>query len=92
MAWRRTTLAFVLTLALAGRGLLTADGGLLVGGVTVSVGALVWAAFLALAQRRMVTLARGEGARVGSRTVLLAAASVVVLASLAALLTLASAG
>ncbi|KAB8162262.1 hypothetical protein FH609_024220 [Streptomyces sp. 3MP-14] len=83
LAWRRTTLAFALALVLAGRGVVMADSGALVGALAVAGAALVWAGFLVLTQRRMVSLARSGDRRVGPGTVLLAAGSVLALAVLA---------
>lgn len=86
LAWRRTTLAFALTLVLAARGAVMADSGALVGGLAVAFAALVWAAFLVLAHRRMVSLA-GPGDRgLGPGTVLLAAGAVALSALLAGVL------
>ncbi|MDT0269799.1 hypothetical protein RM844_26290 [Streptomyces sp. DSM 44915] len=80
LAWRRTTLAFALALALAARGLLWADSGVAVAGGAVAAGALLGGGFLALAQRRMAALAADPRAELGAGTALLAAAVVALLA------------
>ncbi|ONK15410.1 DUF202 domain-containing protein [Streptomyces sp. MP131-18] len=56
LAWRRTTLSFALVVALAGRGVATAEGARGAGALLVATTALLWVAFLALAHHRIRTL------------------------------------
>ncbi|GAA3890463.1 DUF202 domain-containing protein [Streptomyces sedi] len=92
LSWRRTTLAFALTLGLAVRGLVMAGSGVLVGAWVVACGGLVWAGFLVLAQRRIVALSRSGGQGVAASTVLFAAGAVVLLAVAAGVLTVVTLG
>ncbi|SOD61765.1 hypothetical protein SAMN06297387_103373 [Streptomyces zhaozhouensis] len=92
LSWRRTTLAFALTLGLAVRGLVMADSGVLVGGLAVACGGLLWAGFLVLAQRRIVALSRTGGHGVSASTVLVAAGAVGLLAVAAGVLAVVTLG
>ncbi|UCM87024.1 DUF202 domain-containing protein [Streptomyces marincola] len=85
LAWRRTTLAFALVVALAARGAATADEGRAAAAALVAGTALLWVAFLVLAHRRIHALAARRPRPAGG-TVPLAAAVVAAAALCAATL------
>lgn len=68
LAWRRTTLAFVVASVLLIRGVITQDGGPAAFAVA-AVAALVWVLLLAVAQRRVRQLAASQPAEPGARMV-----------------------
>ncbi|MDT0318942.1 DUF202 domain-containing protein [Streptomyces millisiae] len=85
LAWRRTTLAFALVVALAGRSLVVADEGRPVALVAVAVAALLWVGFLVLAHRRLGELTDRRPGAAGGGTVLAAAGAVLATAAALAL-------
>lgn len=90
LAWRRTTLTFLLVVVLAGREVVVTDRGAGVAVVGVACQALLWVAFLVMAHRRIRQLAHGRRPPPVARATMVGAAGVIVLGAALAVLLLAA--
>jgi uncharacterized protein DUF202 len=82
LAWRRTTLTFTLVVVLAGRKVALADDGRGLAVVVVALEALLWVAFLVLAQLRIRGLEDDRGPAPTTEATMLGAAGVIAVSAL----------
>lgn len=83
LAWRRTTLSCTVAAVLAARQSVYGGGVTAAGSLGAGLSLLVWAAFLAVAQRRIAALGRGRPRALGAPAAAAAAGCTVALAGFA---------